>query len=92
VSKIAFELRNATGETIYDVQPSVLETSGNRHILVSPGIKVENIAPGSGIRYTATVVGDRSLKNGTAKFEVSASASNGIASIVQELTIETARR
>ncbi|MCR4854055.1 MAG: hypothetical protein K5893_10750 [Prevotella sp.] len=72
VAKIAFDLKNTSNQTLYNVKPIVVETTGNRHILVSPSINVESIAPGSGIRYTATVVGDRSLRRGTAQFEVSA--------------------
>ena len=79
VSRIAFDLKNKSGQTLYHVKPVVTELTGNRHILVSPTIEVESIAPGSGIRYTATVVGDRSLKKGTAQFEVSVQAQPGVA-------------
>ena len=92
VNKISFDLKNLSGNTVYDVEPRVIETSGNRHILVSPSIRVESIAPGSGIRYTATIVGDRSLRKGYANFEISAKASNGAAAVSQNFEVETARR
>jgi uncharacterized protein YcfJ len=78
VSKITFDLKNTSGQTLYNVRPIVMETTGNRHILVSPTINVESIAPGSGIRYTATVVGDRSLRRGMAQFEVNAEVGGNV--------------
>lgn len=92
VNKISFDLKNLSGTTVYDVEPQVVETTGNRHILVSPSIRVESIAPGSGIRYTATIVGDRSLRKGYANFEISAKASNGVSAVAQNFEVETARR
>lgn len=77
VSKITFDLKNTSQRTLYNVKPIVEETSGNRHILVSPSINVESIAPGSGIRYTATVVADRSLRTGVAQFRVTALTGTG---------------
>lgn len=77
VSKIAFDLKNTSQYTLYNVQPIVVETTGNRHVLVSPTINVESIAPGSGIRYTATVVAERGLRRGAVAFRVSAETSSG---------------
>ena len=69
--KISFEVRNNTSRPIYNVRPQVIETSGNRHIRVSQGICVEQIAPKRGVRYTAMVKADGRLRNGTATFRVS---------------------
>ena len=69
--KISFEVRNNTSRPIYNVRPQVIETSGNRHISVSQGICVEQIAPKRGVRYTAMVKADSRLRNGTATFRVS---------------------
>ena len=46
VGKIIFEVMNRGDKTISDVQPSVLETTGNAHIYISPSIHIESIAPG----------------------------------------------
>lgn len=55
---------------MYNIQPMVKETTGNKHIYVSEPIIVERIAPGKGIRYTAMVKADNKLKEGTACFTV----------------------
>jgi len=92
-SRIVFELRNVSNRSVYHVQPVVVETSGNKHIMVSPSIEVESIAPGSGIKYTAAVVADKRLKNGTATFEISATHGNQqtTATDVKVMTIHTSR-
>jgi hypothetical protein len=92
VNKISFDLKNMSSQTIYNVQPQVLETTGNRHVLVSPSILVESIAPGSGIRYTATVVGDRSLRKGMVCFEIRATAANGVSAAPESIELTTSRR
>ena len=70
-SKIVFEVRNVSNHTIFHVMPNVVESTGNKHIVVSPGIEVESIAPGSGIKYTANVVADKKLNDGRASFTIS---------------------
>ena len=91
--KIIFEVRNNSAEILYDVQPLVTETSGNRHIYVSPGIHVESIAAGKGIRYTAMVKADNRLKDGTATFRIAvAQGNNKIVSQVKEFNITTSRQ
>jgi hypothetical protein len=68
---IVFEIFNAGEGVAYNVEPTVKELTGNKHILVSPSILVESLAGQKGVRYTARVVADRMLKDGTAKFSVS---------------------
>ena len=75
-SKIAFEVRNVSKHTIFHVMPNVVESTGNKHIVVSPGIEVESIAPGSGIKYTANVVADKKLNDGQATFKISVEHGN----------------
>ena len=65
-AKVIFEIRNNGTHTLYDVLPTVIETTGNKHIFISPSVHVESIAPGHVIRYTAMVKADNRLKNGTA--------------------------
>ena len=59
LSKIIFEVYNRSNQTLYDIVPTVVEASGNRHILISPNMHVEFIQPGKGIRYTALVTAER---------------------------------
>jgi len=69
--KVIFEIVNRGHKPVYDVVPTVVETTGNKHIFISPSIHVEKISPGSGVRYTAMVKADRKLKDGMARFCVS---------------------
>lgn len=51
---------NEGSEIAYNVIPSVTEISGAKQIHISPSILVEQILPGNGVKYTATVsVGKR---------------------------------
>jgi outer membrane lipoprotein SlyB len=70
VCKVIFEVINKGTADVTDVQPTVWETTGNRHIMVSPSIHVERIAPGKGIRYTAIVQADNRLRDGNVSFHV----------------------
>ncbi len=90
--KIIFEVRNTSDHTLYDVQPVVEEISGNRQILVSPGVHVERIAPHKGIRYTAMVRANKRLKNGTARFRICAiQGDNRVISKIHEMNVRTSR-
>lgn len=90
--KVIFEVYNRTGQPLYDIQPTVREVSGNRHILISPSIHIEKILPGKGIRYTALVKADKRLKDGHAKICVSVLQGNGkTISSVSEFNIPTRR-
>lgn len=89
--KIIFEVMNRGTQTVYDVQPTVLEATGNQHLFVSPNMHVEQIEPGKGIRYTALVKADRRLKNGSAKFCVSVIQGNTHISKVTEFNIPTVK-
>lgn len=93
LSKVIFEIYNVSGSTVYDVQPMVVETTGNKRIYVSNSIHVERIMPGKGVRYTAMVKGGKKLKDGTACFRIYAVQGNGnVVSNVSEFNITTARR
>lgn len=89
--KVIFEIVNRGHEPVYDVVPTVVETTGNRHIFISPSIHVEKISPGSGVRYTAMVKADRKLKDGMARFCVSVIHEGKSISKVNEFNIPTKR-
>lgn len=91
LSKIIFEVYNRSNQTLYDIVPTVVEASGNRHILISPNMHVEFIQPGKGIRYTALVKADNRLKEGSAKFCISVVQGEKSISKVSEFTIPTMR-
>jgi len=91
VGKIIFEVMNRGDKTISDVQPSVLETTGNAHIYVSPSIHIESIASGKGVRYTALVKADKKLKDGMARFALTVLQGQKSISKVTEFNIRTSK-
>lgn len=72
--RVVFEVMNRSGRMLYNVQPQVIELTGNKHVIVSQGIIVESIAPGKGIRYTAMVKADDHLRGDKLRFRVSVTA------------------
>jgi hypothetical protein len=91
MSKIIFEIYNRGNQTLYDIVPTVVESTGNRHIIISPNMHVESIQPGKGIRYTALVKADNRLKDGSAKFCLSVVQGAKKISKVCEFDIPTIR-
>lgn len=90
--KVIFEVHNTSQNVLTDIQPTVIETSGNRQIAISQSIHVERMAPGKGIRYTAMVKAGNRLKDGTSCFRVYAVQGNGhVVSNVCEFKVPTAR-
>ncbi len=89
ICKVIFEVYNRGKNPLYDVVPTVVETTGNTHIAISPSIHVERIDPGHGIRYTAMVQADNRLKNGQAKICVSVVQGGKTISQVSEFAITT---
>jgi len=67
---IIFEIYNSGTASAYDIQPTVLETTGNKHITISPSILIESLGAGKGVRYTARIIADNNLKNTPAEFRV----------------------
>ena len=91
--RVTFEVMNRSSMTLYDVQPTVFDVSGNKHIQISPNLHVESIAPNSGVRYTATILADKKLKDGTAIIRVGVTQGNKeITSQTREFTVQTRRR
>lgn len=90
--KVIFEVYNTGRTPVYDVVPTVVETTGNRHIFISPNMHVEQIAPGKGIRYTALVKADNRLKDGSIRICVSVVQGGKAISKVAEFNIPTKKR
>ena len=67
---VIFEVVNNGSQTAYDVYPLVEEATGNRHIHISSNVRVESIAPRQAIRYTATLMADRGLRDGQVEIRV----------------------
>lgn len=91
--RVTFEIMNNSTETLRDIRPAVAETTGNRHIRVSPGLRVESIRPGRGVRYTAVVAADGRLKDGEAVIKVVvAQGDNEVASQLKEFHVKTSKK
>lgn len=91
--KVTFEIMNRSDHVLYDVQPTVFEVTGNKRIHISPNLHVESIAPNSGVRYTATVLADKKLKDGEAVIRVAVAQGNReITSQVEEFVVQTRRK
>lgn len=91
VGKVMFEMYNETQAPIYDFMPTVVEADGNKRIYISPSVRVENIMPGQGLRYTATVKADKRIKDGEIRLLVSAQRDGKPISYVTVVKVATVR-
>lgn len=88
--KLSFEIINNSSASLYDIMPTVIETSGNDRVYISQGVRVETLAAGSGVKYTATVLGGSKLKDGYAVIRVAvAQGDTDITSEIKEFYITT---
>mgnify|MGYP004523531055 FL=1 len=91
VGKVKFEMYNETQAPIYNFMPTVVEADGNKRIYISPSVRVENIMPGQGLRYTATVKADKRIKDGEIRLLVSAQRDGKPISYVTVVKVTTVR-
>ncbi|MCR5159790.1 MAG: hypothetical protein K6D37_11810 [Prevotella sp.] len=91
--KVIFEIQNNSSSPAYDVFPLVEEATGNKHIHISPNLRIESIAPHQAVRYTATLTADRGLRNGQIQIRVGvAQGDNLIHSQTRQFTLTTVKR
>lgn len=89
-ARMVFEIYNNSSKPVFGVQPAVSEITGNRHIQVSENILIESIAPGKGVRYTASIKADSGLKNGEAIIRIGVlQANKEITSQTRQFVIQT---
>lgn len=88
-AKVTFEIYNRGQQTLYNVIPSVIERTGNRHVSITPSIIVESLAPGRGIVYTAFVKADNKLGDGNLNFALAVLQGKKSISKVTEFNIRT---
>lgn len=90
---VIFEIMNTSDNTIYDVRPFVEDATGNKHINISPNLKIESIGPRQGVRYTATILADSRLKDGEIIVRVGvAQGLREVTAQTREFTVPTAKR
>lgn len=92
IGHVSFEIYNETTAPIYNFDPSVVEAEANKRIYISPSVRVENIMPGQGLRYTATVKADRRIKDGEIRLLVSAQKEGKPISYVTVVKVATQRQ
>lgn len=87
--KVVFEVYNNGLQPIYNVEPTVAEMTGNKHIYISQPVCVEKIGAYKGVRYTTMVKADNRLKYGTIKLCCSVLQNGETISKVTEFNVET---
>ena len=91
-AELVFEIYNNSRNTVYNIVPIIEETSGMKHLYISPNRSIGQIAPGKTIRYTAYVKADRKIKDGFARFRISIyNGSNQLIAPSTEFEVETRR-
>lgn len=91
--KVVFEIMNSSNYTLHDILPMVSELTGNKHLKISPNLHIESIAPGTGVRYTATVLADKRLKDGQAVLRIAVAHHDRVQeALTQQFTLVTRRR
>ena len=90
--KVCFEIYNTSDQPVRDVRPIVGDVTGNKHVKISPNLLIESIAPRQGVRYSATILADRKLKDGQIKVMVGvAHGQREVESQTRYFTVPTAR-
>lgn len=90
--KIIFEIKNVSSRRVTDIIPTVIETTGNKRLMISPSVRIESLDPGQTIRYTAMVQATGTLKDGYANFEISVTHGNVKAYKTQSVSVETRKK
>jgi len=89
---VVFEIHNTSDNTIYDVCPFVEDATGNKHVNISPNLMIESIGPRQGVRYTATILADKRLKDGEIIVRLGvAQSGKEVVSQTREFTVPTAK-
>lgn len=89
---VRFEIHNTSGEPVYDIRPLVSDVTGNKNVKISPNLLIESIGPHQGVRYTATIVGGKKLKDGEIKVMVGVSQRQRmVSSQTRYFTVPTAK-
>jgi outer membrane lipoprotein SlyB len=90
--KLVFEVVNNGSTPAYNVTPIVEETSGLKHLTISPSTQIGYMPAGNRVRYTATLRADRRIKTSQADLRVYVTESNGGVSEVHEFSLPTQRK
>ena len=90
--KVRFEIHNTSDHTVRDIRPIVCDVTENKHVKISPNLLIESIGPREGIRYSATILADKKLKDGEIKVMVGVShGKREVKSQTRYFTVSTAK-
>ena len=90
--KVMMEIFNVSDRPVRDVRPIVCDVTGNKHVKISPNLLIEGIGPKQGIRYTATILADKKLKDGEIRVMVGVSHNmREVSSQTRYFTVHTAK-
>lgn len=90
---VVFEIYNTSDHPVFDVRPLVEDITRNKHVVISPNLRVESIAPYQGVRYTATIMADSRLKDGEIIIRICvAQGQHEITSQSREFRVPTAKK
>ena len=90
-SKVIFEIMNEGDRTAYNVVPVVAETTGMKRIYISPSVMIEQIAPGDGMKYTASINAGERIKTGSVNIRIAVADEYGNEYDWQEFSLPTSR-
>lgn len=90
--KLVFDIVNEGDVSAYNITPIIEETSGIKHLTISPSAQISYLPQGDRVRYTATITGGKRLKSGEAMFRIYTTESNGAVSEAHEFSLPTAKR
>lgn len=88
-SKVVFEIVNEGSDVAFNVVPMVSERSGCKRITISPSILVEQIRPGEGVKYTATVTAGKRIKQSSITLRLSITDAYGNEHDWHEFQVQT---
>jgi hypothetical protein len=78
---------------VFNVQPFVEDATGNKHVKISDNLWIENIGPRQGVRYTATILADKRLKDGEIVVRLGVvQGGREVASQTREFRVPTAKK
>lgn len=89
---VSFEIMNNSDHTIYDVLPMVEDVTGNKHVQISPNLRIESIPARQGVRYKASILADNRLKDGQICVLIGVAVGQGNAPVqTRRITVPTAK-
>lgn len=90
--RIIFEIHNDGKKSIHNLVPIVKEVSDMKRIDISPSVMIERLAPGEGLKYTATLIAGNRIKTGNAVIHVGVANEYGNEYDWREFDIPTSKR